>query len=523
MTALTFLAEWALRSALVVVAIALGLKLSRVRNPSVRLAAWTAVLIGSLLIPALTSVVPDLSFRVTALPVPEVTESNASSGVTLSGEIERPRASIPWTWFAIGIYLAGTGVLLLRLTTGMVLSSRIVGRSVDTGRRLVSGAAIRESTEMVAPATLGVTSPVVLLPSDWLEWDAAKWAAVLAHEESHIQRRDPLWQFLSAVHRSLLWFTPSSWLLHSQLIRVAEEASDDAALAAAQDRASYAEVLLHFLERAAAPTRWSGVAMARYGKAEQRIHRILESTRIPRGITRIGWGVTVGVAAPVVLLAAAVHAEMPLVQSSSASASTSASQSARGSRNQLRNNRYLIVTGNSMSGSFSSDDRLPLEKWKSKYGPNFVWFRQDGTDYLVTDASVLSELNDAMAPQREVNRMQSEVNQQQSEVNRHQGTVNEHQGRVNKAQGEVNRMQQEVNRGASGGQDRMNAAQSDVNAQQQEVNGEQAVVNGEQSLVNKEQDKVNAEQRRIGPGVEAAIHTVLDSAVLKGLAHGIQR
>jgi len=382
----------------------------------------------------------------------------------------------------------------------MVLSSRIVGRSVDTGRRLVSGAAIRESTEMVAPATLGVTSPVVLVPSDWQEWDAAKWAAILAHEESHIQRGDPLWQFLSAVHRSLLWFTPASWLLHSQLVRVAEEASDDAALAAAEDRSSYAEILLHFLERAAEPSRWVGVAMARYGKAEQRIHRILESTRISCGITRIGWGVTVAVAAPVVLLSAAVHpvrtqgfisialAEMPLVQSSSASASTT--QSARGTRNVQRNNRYLIVSGNSMSGSFSSDDRLPLEQRKSKYGPNFVWFRQDGTDYLITDASVMNELNDAMAPQREVNRMQSEVNQQQGEVNRHQSTVNEHQGRLNKAQGEVNRMQQEVNRGASGGQDRVNAAQSDVNTQQQEVNGEQAVVNAEQSLVNKEQDKV---------------------------------
>jgi hypothetical protein len=44
----------------------------------------------------------------------------------------------------------------------------------------------------------------------------------------------------------LSWHCPLSWLLHRRIVRVAEEVSDDAAVAAIRDRASYAEVLLDF-------------------------------------------------------------------------------------------------------------------------------------------------------------------------------------------------------------------------------------------------------------------------------------
>ena len=91
--------------------------------------------------------------------------------------------------------------------------------------------------------------PAIVLPGDWREWDAAKLDAVLAHERSHIRRRDPAVQVLSAIHRALLWHSPLSWFLHRRIVRVAEEASDDAAVAATRDRASYAEVLLEFMQR----------------------------------------------------------------------------------------------------------------------------------------------------------------------------------------------------------------------------------------------------------------------------------
>ncbi len=64
MTALQFLAEWALRSSILILSGALLLWLLRVKDPSVRLAAWIAVLAGSLAIPALTAALPEMPLAV---------------------------------------------------------------------------------------------------------------------------------------------------------------------------------------------------------------------------------------------------------------------------------------------------------------------------------------------------------------------------------------------------------------------------------------------------------------------------
>jgi multidrug efflux system membrane fusion protein len=141
---------------------------------------------------------------------------------------------------------------------------------------------IRESEQVTAPVTLGILRPVIVLPAGWREWDGAKLTAVLAHERSHIARYDPAVQLLSAVHRAALWFSPLSWFLHSRIVRVAEEASDDAAMAVTDDRASYAELLLEFMQRGVCS---AGVPMARYGRMDRRIQRILDSKVLSRGLT----------------------------------------------------------------------------------------------------------------------------------------------------------------------------------------------------------------------------------------------
>ncbi len=115
-------------------------------------------------------------------------------------------------------------------------------------------------------------------PAIGAQWDGAKLNAVLAHERSHIRRHDPAVQLLSAIHRALLWHSPLSWFLHRRIVRAAEEASDDAALAVTRDRALYAEVLLDFIQRGVRGASWQGVPMARYGRADKRIHRILDGT-----------------------------------------------------------------------------------------------------------------------------------------------------------------------------------------------------------------------------------------------------
>ena len=180
--------------------------------------------------------------------------------------------------------------------------------------------------------------------------------------------------------------------------------------------------------------------------------------------------------------------------------------------------RYVIVSGDSSNGSWDSRDEWRMERWRGIYGSHFAWFRQDGRDYIISDERALAEIENAMAPQREVNRQQNEVNRHQGDVNRQQQIVNRHQEDVNRAQGEVNRQQSLVNQGA-GSQEAVNRQQSEVNAKQQAVNAEQQKVNEQQAVVNREQEAVNRTETRVSAEIERALQVVFDTARRQGTAH----
>jgi uncharacterized protein (TIGR03435 family) len=316
LTTLLFLAEWALRSSILILAGALLLPALRVKDPSVRLAAWTAMLCGSLAIPAITAALPRMPLAVmhaAARPVEVpvmVYEATPAPEPAVSRRADIAHASskpFDWARAAMMIYVLIAGALLLRLCAGLAMSRRLRRSSRATGQS-TEEIEIRESDRVASPVALGIARPAILLPGDWREWDSAKLAAVLAHERSHIQRRDPTVQLLSAIHRALLWHSPLSWFLHRRIVRVAEEVSDDAAVAAIRDRASYAEVLLDFMQRAVPKASCQGVPMARYGAPAERIHRILDGTALSRGVTRWSIVAILALGAPLAYLAAAAQA-----------------------------------------------------------------------------------------------------------------------------------------------------------------------------------------------------------------------
>jgi RND family efflux transporter MFP subunit len=327
MTTIQFLAEWALRSSILILSGALLLRALRVKDPSVRLAAWTAMLCASLAIPALTAALPKVplmlprgaSGRVEApvvvyqaalRPVRAMSPSDVAverRGTGVSGRFD-------WARAAVTIYVIVALALLLRLFVGLAMSLLLLRGSHITGRT-TEGIEIRQSNRVVAPVTLGIARPSIVLPGGWSQWDGAKLDAVLAHERSHIRRHDPAVQLLSAIHRVLLWHSPLSWFLHRRIVRVAEEASDDAAVTATRDRASYAQVLLDFMQdQKGAPLRsvnWQGVPMARYGRADERIHRILDATALSHGITRWSVAAILALGSPLAYVVAAAHPQSP--------------------------------------------------------------------------------------------------------------------------------------------------------------------------------------------------------------------
>ena len=244
-------------------------------------------------------------------------------------------STIPWAAGAIAIYLAVALLLFVRFVIGLVLGRRLVRAAwrIDDARlsQTVASRAqsfglaiipqVAESELISVPVTMGALRSTVLLPVTWREWDAAKLDAIIAHEVSHVARRDGLTQRLSLLHRAIFWFSPLAWWLDRQLADLAEQASDEAALSGGADRNDYARILLGFfqaLQASPGRVRWQGVAMAKLSvrhtgrQAEQRVERILSwrgsamnamKSKVKKSVAVAA----VGLAIPVVYVAASVR------------------------------------------------------------------------------------------------------------------------------------------------------------------------------------------------------------------------
>jgi beta-lactamase regulating signal transducer with metallopeptidase domain len=316
------------RSFVVAGVAAAGLAAFRPKASSLRLFTWTAVLYASLALPLLGWLLPPVQVSAPQFlqhPIARTTPSAAGEGQSvstlasdavtsskeqLSGSYrlppvakgptspetqsavgERPSfkwAALPWSVVAAWIYVLVALFLLTRFAAGMIWS----GKLVRSSRSIVEGLAVGKfacsawgptprlaTSECInVPVTVGAFWPTILLPSDWREWDKEKLDAVLAHEFSHVVRRDALTQRISLLYRAIFWFNPLAWWMNRHLAELAEQASDDAALSGGADQNHYARTLLSFfevLQTAPRRIRWQGVSIARPGQAEQRLERIL--------------------------------------------------------------------------------------------------------------------------------------------------------------------------------------------------------------------------------------------------------
>lgn len=351
-------------------AAALALSVFRVKATRVRLLGWSAVLYAALAMPLLAWMLPGLEVPAPAFLQVRALQHMAASApqeaaVMSDRPVEIPKAksirlvaaasapnriptnalqntaaaspSAPTSWFAMSwssiswsgiaaaIYFLVALILLVRFFVGLAFTRRLVNAShdildprvttlLDARAQAVgieSVPKLLETKLISVPVTIGALHPSILLPKNWRAWDDAKLTAVIAHEVSHVARRDALTQRLSLLHRAIFWFSPMAWWLDRHLADLAEQASDEAALSCGADRNDYARTLLGFFEALnAAPGRvwWQGVAMAKAGQAEQRLERILSwRGAVTMSLKKSIVIATFVLAVPVIYLAASVR------------------------------------------------------------------------------------------------------------------------------------------------------------------------------------------------------------------------
>lgn len=105
---------------------------------------------------------------------------------------------------------------------------------------------IRLSDFFKTPIVCGLFRPKIILPMNFDLDDEAKVASVIAHECTHIQRKDNLWRLLSTFTLYVHWFNPLVWICYNAFIRDMEVSCDEEVLGKSKNdiRAEYAESLV---------------------------------------------------------------------------------------------------------------------------------------------------------------------------------------------------------------------------------------------------------------------------------------
>jgi beta-lactamase regulating signal transducer with metallopeptidase domain len=610
------LADSAVRALFLGAIAGLGMFALRIKATSTRLFTWTAVLYAALAMPLLGWMLPPLAIptptflqsrtiqseRAQSLITQHAQVSFASYGATgvrkvagkekssaetagqtvshasppLGGTSHTEVAptlhpsslwsSIVWSIVAAGIYFVVALLLLARLLVGLIFASRLVRSSQEihelrVTRKLASCTyacglgripSVVESEIISVPVTVGILRSTILFPGGWREWDDAKLDAVVAHEVSHVTRRDALTQRISLLHRAVFWFSPFAWWLDRHLADLAEQASDEAALCSGADRSDYARTLLGFFEALqAAPGRvwWQGVAMAKAGQAEQRVERILgwknAGGNIAMSLKKSIAVMIVALAIPAVYVAASAHPvnhqisaaqeaappavqpAVPVAAAAPATAltpsvapiapvapavaaapswpSTPAAQRYSYSYGFDDESRFVIVSGNSdsvtMSGS--TEDVHHAQRLRKEIPGDFIWFERDEKSYIIRDQATIARAHKLWAPQEELTKKQKALGKQQEALGKQQETLGEKQRQVQvkvpDMSAEMDKLKAELKQLSSGAtQEQIGQVQSEVGELQSKIGELQSQAGEQQSKLGEQQSKLGEQQSKLG-------------------------
>ena len=193
---------------------------------------------------------------------PSIASNGASSLPATSQHSVNTQAteSMPWQSWVMSIYLLGTVVFMLLLLRQLIALRRVVRNAIvietanvkNVVRDLSQQLGLRTEPSVMssrltdAPFATGLRRPMVVLPSSMInDLPAHQLRIVIAHELSHIRRKDLLVGWLEVVLGALWWFHPGMWWLKKSLRRTREECCDDMLVAQQlADPERYCETLI---------------------------------------------------------------------------------------------------------------------------------------------------------------------------------------------------------------------------------------------------------------------------------------
>jgi uncharacterized protein (TIGR03435 family) len=261
------------------------------------------------------------------------------------------------------VWLCGFVLLLIRWARNwyairaMVRSASPMLLSIDIP--------VLSCSRLLEPAVFGILRPVLLLPEKIVNrLSAPQLHSILAHEMTHVRRRDNLTVAIHMAVETIFWFHPAVWWIESRLIEERERACDEAVLQLGNEAEVYAESILNvckfYTESPMACI--SGVTGS---DLKRRIVRIMaEQTGRRLGLGRkllLSLAAMVAVAFPVAF--GLVHAPQVRAQSAPASQAWNIAATWQGTLHTNRDFRFVVkitTTGDGTLGAtFYNIDAAP--------------------------------------------------------------------------------------------------------------------------------------------------------------------
>ena len=286
----------------------------RRRSAAMRGFIWSMAIVGCLIIPLLSLVLPKWELGILPAEAPVSIAQSQLSPKPVSSTPITPTPSQPnfvtdqsgslttlhWSdWIAV--IWTGAGVfLLIRLIVGIGAVWHISVRSTHFSRAAEQfqsnwnrRANVRLSDRITVPMVWGFLRPVILLPVDANHWQTERLRAVLLHELAHIKRWDWTMQMAAQVTCAIYWLNPLVWCVARWLRIEAEQACDDHVLNAGYPSTDYAQHLLDITRnvKIAKATSLAAVAIARSSKIETRLRTVLAENLNRHPITKIAVGI----------------------------------------------------------------------------------------------------------------------------------------------------------------------------------------------------------------------------------------
>jgi uncharacterized protein (TIGR03435 family) len=219
-----------------------------------------------------------------------------------------PAARADFMTFAVMLWLAGTGLFLLRLMGGWAVTVRMRSISVrlapkewqqvldDLSALLQFFEPVRllVSTWVQVPTVVGWLRPVVLVPVGVLTGLPPEHVrALLLHELEHIRRNDYFVNILQSVVEALLFYHPAVWWVSADIRAERELCCDDVVVSVSGDALNYALALTEL--ESFRPTRLHHAVAANGGSLPERIGRLLGQSAGPTSKSFSGSGIAVSV------------------------------------------------------------------------------------------------------------------------------------------------------------------------------------------------------------------------------------